>query len=58
MRRRRLRLTIAGIMAVVACTAVALGCLIEGYRIRRAQAFYLRESARYAQLERSEINIA
>jgi hypothetical protein len=57
MRRRRLRLTIAGIMGVVACTAVALGCLIEAYRIRRTQAFYLRESARYAQLERSEINI-
>jgi hypothetical protein len=54
MRRRRLRLTIAGIMGIVACTAVVLGCLVEAGRIKRTQAFYLRESARYAQLERRE----
>jgi hypothetical protein len=54
MRRRCLRFTIAGIMGIVACIAVVLGCLVEAGRIRRTQAFYLRESARYAQLESSE----
>jgi hypothetical protein len=54
MRRRRLRLTIAGIMGIVALTAIVLGCLVEAVRIRRTQAFYLRESAKYAQLEKSE----
>jgi hypothetical protein len=54
MRRPRLRLTIAGIMGVVACTAVVLECLVDAVRIRRAQAFYLRESAKYAQLESRE----
>ena len=54
MQRRRLRLTIAGIMGIVACIAVILGCLVEAGRIRRTQAFYLRESARYAQLETRE----
>jgi hypothetical protein len=56
MRRRRWQLTIAGIMGIVAFTAAILGCLVEGYRIRRTQAFYLRESARYAQLEKGENN--
>jgi hypothetical protein len=54
MRRRRLRLTIAGIMGIVAFTAAVLGCLVEASRIRRTQAFYLRESAKYAQLESGE----
>ncbi len=55
MRRPRLRLTIAGIMGIVACTALVLGCLVEAGRIRRTQAFYLRESAKFAQLESREI---
>ena len=54
MRRRRLRLTIAGIMGIVALNAVILACLIEAYRIRRTQAFYLSEAAKYARLEKSE----
>jgi hypothetical protein len=41
-------------MGIVACVAVVLGCLAETGRIGRTQAFYLRESARYAQLESSE----
>jgi hypothetical protein len=56
MRRRRLRLTIAGIMGIVAFTAAILGSLVDAHRIRRTQAFYLRESAKYAQLERGENN--
>jgi hypothetical protein len=54
MRHRRLRLTIAGIMGIVAFTALVLGCLVDAYRIRRTQAFYLRESAKYARLENAE----
>jgi hypothetical protein len=56
MRRRRLRLTIAGIMGIVAFIAAILGSLLEAHRIRRTQAFYLRESAKYAQLEKGENN--
>jgi len=54
MRFRRLRLTIARVMGTVAFTAVALSCLVEVHRIRRAQAFYLQEASKYARWEKSE----
>ena len=43
-------------MGIVAFTAVLLGCIAEIYRIKRLQAFYLTEAARYAQLEKHENN--
>jgi hypothetical protein len=54
MRSRRLQLTIAGILGIVALIAVLLGCFVEVYRIRRTQAFYRQEAANYAQLEKGE----
>jgi hypothetical protein len=57
MRTRRWRLTIAGIMGIVAFTAFLLGCIAEIYRIRRTQTFYLTEAARYAALENHEDNM-
>ncbi len=43
-------------MGIVAFAAVLLGCVVETYRIRRTQAFYLKEAAKYAQLEKFENN--
>jgi hypothetical protein len=54
MRIGRRQITIAGMMCTVALTGVVLGFLVEAYRINRAQAFYLQESAKYAQLEKQE----
>ena len=51
---RRWRKSIAGLMTIVAITAIVLGCLRERYRIARAQAYYLKEAAKYARFEKFE----
>jgi hypothetical protein len=57
MKRRigRRQITIAGALLIVALTAIVLGLLVEARRIKRTQALYLKESAKYAQLEKHEI---